>query len=138
VVVNGAVGLPNEHQLWAGDGNSTLKAFTLNNSVPPTATPTLGNPPGINTGGQRRVDEGAFDPAHNVLLFANNADTPPFGTLVNAATGAILGKITFDGTNGAPNATVSSNPYGIKTPSSSTSISTRILLGALDPAVSRR
>jgi hypothetical protein len=94
VVVNGAAGLPNEHQLWAGDGNSTLKAFTLNNSVPPTATPTLGNPPGINTGGQFRVDEGAFDPTHNVLLFANNADTPPFGTLVNAATGAILGKLT--------------------------------------------
>lgn len=85
VVVNGAVGLPNEHQLWAGDGNSTLKAFTLNNNVPPTATPTLGNPPGINTGGQFRVDEGAFDPAHNVLLFANNAETVPFATLVNAA-----------------------------------------------------
>jgi hypothetical protein len=94
VIVNGAAGLPNEHQLWAGDGNSTLKAFTLNNNVPPTATPTLGNPPGINTGGQFRVDEGAFDPAHNVLLFANNADNPPFATLVNAATGAILGKLT--------------------------------------------
>lgn len=102
-----------QHQLWVGDGNSTLKAFTLDNSLPPVATPTLGNPPGINTGGKRRVDEGAFDPAHNVVLFANNAETantpstPNFATLVNATPGSggnILGKITFNGANGVPNA----------------------------------
>src|SRR5439155_6260773 len=59
------------HQLWAGDGNSTLKAFSLTNTVPPTATGIFGTPPGINTGGQFRVDEGSFDPKDNIVAFAN-------------------------------------------------------------------
>jgi hypothetical protein len=95
VVVN----RPGQHQLWAGDaplngaGNSPLQGFNLS-TFPPTLpqTPSLT----VNTGGNRRVDEGAYDPAYNVLLFANNAEVAPntpFGTLVNASTGAIPGKL---------------------------------------------
>lgn len=94
------VNRPGQHQLWAGDAplngatNSPLQGFNLS-TFPPTLpqTPSLT----VNTGGNRRVDEGAYDPAHNVLLFANNAEVAPnapFGTLVNAATGVILGKLT--------------------------------------------
>jgi hypothetical protein len=57
----------------------------------------------VNTGGNRRVDEGSYDPAHNVLLFANNAEQAPnvpFATLVNASTGAILGKLSTNGAAG--------------------------------------
>ena len=94
--------------MWAGDApvggasNSPLKGFDLSgftgSGVTLPQTPAFT----VNTGGNRRVDEGSYDPAHNVLLFANNADvapSAPFGTLVNASTGAILGKLL---TNGAP------------------------------------
>lgn len=102
--------IANPNQLYAGDGNSTLKSFTITGTSPLTYTaipPTVINDvnSGINTGGQKRVDEGAFDPKDNVVAFANNADTPPFLTLVNAATNTIIKKIVFDGTNGTPNAT---------------------------------
>jgi len=107
------------HTLYAGDGNSTLKAFNLNAgnaqianlSTDPASTANV-----PNFSPAKRVDEMAFDPVHNVLLAANNAAVnnanviTPFATLINAATNTIVpnGKITFDGTNAdlknAPNA----------------------------------
>lgn len=93
-------------QLWAGDGPSLLKGFDLTQP----SHPQLGGTP-INTGANppTRVDEMAFDPRDHLLLVANNAASPPFATLVDAQTRAIVTKITFDGTNadnhGAPNAT---------------------------------
>ena len=93
-------------QLWAGDGPSLLKGFDLTQP----SHPQLSNTP-INTGAvpATRVDEMAFDPKDHLLLVANNAASPPFATLVDAQTRAIVGKITFDGKNldghMAPNAT---------------------------------
>ena len=97
-------------QLWAGDGPSLLKGFDL--TLP--GTPPLGGTP-INTGAvpPTRVDEMAFDPRDHLLLVANNAAAPPFATLVNTQTSAIVTKITFDGKtvpqggdgHNAPNAT---------------------------------
>jgi hypothetical protein len=46
--------------------------------------------PPINTGGTKRVDEMAYSPSTHLVLVANNADTPAFGTLVNADTGATV------------------------------------------------
>ena len=93
-------------QLWAGDGPSLLKGFDL--TVP--GSPPLGGTP-INTGAvpATRVDEMAFDPRDHLLLVANNAADPPFATLVDTQTRAIVTKITFNGANAdghnAPNAT---------------------------------
>ena len=93
-------------QLWAGDGRSLLKGFDL--TVP--GSPPLGGTP-INTGAvpATRVDEMAFDPRDHLLLVANNAADPPFATLVDTQTRAIVTKITFNGANAdghnAPNAT---------------------------------
>ncbi len=113
VVVANFSGLQN---LYAGDGNSTLKGFNL-------ASPNLLNPnsalaqlPGtpVATGSaatDKRVDEMAFDPRDHLLLVANNAADPPFATLINTNTNTIVpnGKITFNGANAdghnAPNAT---------------------------------
>jgi hypothetical protein len=39
----------------------------------------------VNTGGQFRADELAFDPADRVILAINNADTPPFATLISVS-----------------------------------------------------
>jgi len=98
-----------QHQVWAGDApiggasNSPLKGFDLSGFTGTTATlpqtPTFT----VNTGGNRRVDEGAYDPKDNVLLFANNAETNTnarFGTLVNASTGAKLGQLFTNGAAG--------------------------------------
>jgi hypothetical protein len=69
--------------LFAGDGNSTLKSFNVTNPASPTLINTL------STSGNFRVDEMAYSPSTNQVLVANNADSPAFGTLVNATTGAI-------------------------------------------------
>jgi hypothetical protein len=76
---------PGTPKLFAGDGNSTLKSFDVSTPSSPT---TLFAP--IDTGGQKRVDEMAYSPSTHLVLAANNADTPAFGTLVNADTGKIV------------------------------------------------
>src|SRR5437870_2044937 len=60
----------------------------------------------VSTGGTARADELAYDPQHGLLLVINNADSPPFGTLikVDTSTGHLTvgAHITFtDATNGA-------------------------------------
>src|SRR6185437_2109652 len=73
-------------QVWAGDGDSTLKVIDI-------ATFKIVDT--ISTGGKFRVDEMAWDSRDHIIAVANNADTPPFVTLVNTDTHAVLGKITF-------------------------------------------
>ena len=48
----------------------------------------------------------AFDPNTNRILAANYAAAVPFATLVDAKTGTSLQKITFDGTDNTPDATL--------------------------------
>jgi len=79
--------------LYAGDGDSNLRVFDLN---APTASSQKQH---INTGGTTRVDEMALTTDGGLLLAANNAEDPPFGTLFRAngdnagSSVAILSKI---------------------------------------------
>lgn len=57
----------------------------------------------IFTGGTARADELCYDPRHHLVLVANNADTPPFASIISTTSYTVLKKIPFDGTNGAPN-----------------------------------
>ena len=83
-------------EVWAGDGDSTVKVIDIaSHSLTDT----------ISTGGSFRVDEMAYDSRDHIIAMANNADVPPFVTLIDTNSHAILGKITFDGTNGTPDAT---------------------------------
>jgi hypothetical protein len=85
-----------DKEVWAGDGDSTVKVIDINSfSLVDT----------ISTGGTHRCDEMAWDAADHILAVANNADTPPFVTLINTDTRKILKKIVFDGTKGTPDAT---------------------------------
>ena len=69
-----------QHQLCAGDAGSLLRSYNITSpGLPP---PALFSP--INTGGHFRVDEMSYSPSANLVLVANNADAPAFGTLVNA------------------------------------------------------
>lgn len=83
-------------EVWAGDGDSTVKVINIATSKVVDI---------ISTGGQFRCDEMSWDSADHILAVANNADTPPFLTLIDTDTHKILKKITFDGTLGTPNAT---------------------------------
>jgi hypothetical protein len=78
------VNVPGQHQVFVGDSPSILWSFNIN---APPSNPTFTQLPTLNTGGQFRVDEMSYSPTANTVLVANNADTPAFGTLINAKTG---------------------------------------------------
>jgi len=79
--------------LWAGDGDSTVKVIDLKTKK---VTDT------ISTGGKARVDEMAYDPDAHVVVVGNNADEPPFLTLISTEAGhKVVSKIVFeDATDG--------------------------------------
>jgi len=85
------------HWLFVTDYPSRIVTIDLrNDSVVST----------LSTGGDKRTDELAYDPEDSVILAVNNADDPPFATLigVDRNTGALSfqRRITFtDATNGA-------------------------------------
>jgi hypothetical protein len=86
------------HTLYAGDGDSTLKAFNLNAAG--TQTLNLSTAVGTTAALAKRVDEMAFSPVNNTLLVANNAASPnPFTTLINTVTNTIVpgSKVEFPG-----------------------------------------
>ncbi len=92
---NGVALVPPLHQLWAGDGDSTVKVIDLTANPPATIAT-------IPTGGKARADSMTFDAADNVVVEVNDADDPPFVTFIS--TGAdhkILAKLDFpDASNG--------------------------------------
>ena len=90
IVLSGPNGLAfdaTQKQLWAADGDSTVKVIDV-----------AANPPkiiaSISTGGQKRADELGVDSRDGVVLVGNNADKPSFVTFIST-TGdhAILAKI---------------------------------------------
>ncbi len=87
---NGVLKIDSLDQLWAGDGDSTVKVFDLR-SNPPRRIDV------IHTGGTMRADEMAFDQRDHVLLVANDADDIPFVTFISTRTREVLGQIFFDG-----------------------------------------
>lgn len=95
---NGVVVIHSLHQLWAGDGNSTVKVVDLK-SDPPLVIDT------ISTGGKNRADELAFDPKDHMILIANDAEDIPFVTFISTKDDhEVLGQIFFNGID-APLAT---------------------------------
>lgn len=81
------------HEIWAGDGDSSVKVIDIaSRSIVAT----------IATGGQKRVDEMAYDPDDQLVIVVNNADKPPFVTFISARTRKIVGKLVLDhATDGA-------------------------------------
>ncbi|HZC95366.1 MAG TPA: hypothetical protein VE267_04375 [Bradyrhizobium sp.] len=88
--------------LFVTDANSRVASIDLRTGK------TVSN---VSTGGASglRADELAYDPNDGLLLVVNNADTPPFATLISAnpTTGAlVVGKrITFDAAHTGVDAT---------------------------------
>jgi len=98
---NGVLAIQSQHQVWAGDGpgpagNSSVKVIDLTAS-PPQVIDT------IHTNGARRSDEMAYDPRDHILAVVNNADDPPFLTLISTRPPReVLRRITFDAALGQP------------------------------------
>lgn len=80
-------------QIWAGDGDSTLKIIDAN---------TMKITESTSTGGTTRLDEMAYDPKDQIFIGVNNAEDPPFATIVSTRKGhKIIAKVTFpDATDG--------------------------------------
>ncbi len=91
VVINkrGELGASEGHQrkeLWAGDGDSTVKVIDLEtNSIVDS----------IPTGGVKRADELAYDPVDKIILIANDVDATPFVTFISAETRTVLGRLSY-------------------------------------------
>jgi len=85
---NGLVVVHDRDELWVGDGMSRVKVFDLRtNSWVAT----------IHTGTNvTRADEIAYDQKDKLILVANDADTPPFASLIDTQTRTVVAKITFD------------------------------------------
>jgi hypothetical protein len=91
----------NHRQVWAGDGNSTIKVFDLQTQALITT---------INTGGSFRADEGCVDARDHLVMMANDAEHDnvanwPFVSIISTENFAIKHKVTMDGTGGTPKAT---------------------------------
>lgn len=75
--------------LYTGDGNSTIKIIDL-----PTRTIVKTIP----TGGTRRTDAFAFDPADNIMIATNKNETVPFASFIDTTTMTIIGKLSIPST----------------------------------------
>jgi hypothetical protein len=81
----------NPRQLWAGDGDGTVKVFNLDSNGLPT---TMLTP--VNAGGNRRADEMAFDPDDHLVLVAWDDDADLFVALISvSSTPTVVGKISI-------------------------------------------
>jgi hypothetical protein len=78
-------------ELWAGDGDSTVKVVNLE---------TRSIVDSISTGGMDRADELCYDPTDKIILIANDADMPPFVTFISAETRGVLGRISYPQSTG--------------------------------------
>lgn len=84
---NGVTVAPNIPCIFATDSASTGggRVVSFNYSVSFTAPVSS-----LRTGGSGRADELAFDPKDQLLLVINNADTPPYGSLISVSSSCAL------------------------------------------------
>ena len=93
----GGVLLDDLGQLWASDGDSTVKVIDLSSR---TIIATL------HTGGAKRADEMAYDPQDQLLLVTNGSEAVPFATFISVTKRAIVGKLVFTDASGGIEAPV--------------------------------
>jgi hypothetical protein len=103
-------------EVWAGDGPTATCPLTAASTVPDLA----GDPTGlcstvkvidlktgmtkhvIATGGRFRADESCVDTKDGLFMTANNADSPPFGTIISTMDYTVKHQVSFtNSTNGA-------------------------------------
>lgn len=73
-------------ELWAGDGDSTIKVIDLDMRMLIAIIPT---------GGKARTDFVVHDPDHQIVLATNKNDSPPFVSFINPVSRKIIAKLEF-------------------------------------------
>lgn len=91
---NGVVTANNSTEVWAGDGDSTVKVVQL--SAPSVIFKT------IPTGGTLRADELCYDPVDNLVMVANDRDADLFVTFISTTMYKVVKTVSFKGSD--PNA----------------------------------
>lgn len=87
----------NHREVWAGDGPSQIKVIDLFSQKTTHV---------ISTGGVNRADELCFDPRDQLVVIANDAESPfPFISVVSTVNYSVLQQIIMNGTGGTPAAT---------------------------------
>ena len=79
-----ALAMVGPDELWAGDGDSTIKVIDL---LHRTHVAT------ISTGGKARTDFIVYDPDHYIVLATNKNDSPPFVSFVDPNSRKIVAKL---------------------------------------------
>jgi hypothetical protein len=80
----------NHREVWAGDGPSQVKVIDLFSQKTTHV---------ISTGGVNRADELCFDPRDQLVVVANDAETPfPYISVISTVNYSVLQRITMDGT----------------------------------------
>jgi hypothetical protein len=102
---DGVLTAENSTQLWVGDGMSRVWVLDPTAGTPLPAPAGATNPILTSAGNPNRADELCFDPVDHLVMAANNADNPPFASIISTKSFKVVGKVVFDGTNGAPNST---------------------------------
>jgi hypothetical protein len=93
-------------QVWGGDGVTTanpvssVKVFTMSSATTGTLSASINTGvPALGTTGTCRADEIAADPVDDMVIAANNADAPPYVSLISASTtpsqDAVVGQLKF-------------------------------------------
>ena len=93
----GGVLVDNLGQLWASDGDSTVKVVDLSSRTIVAM---------LHTGGAKRADEMAYDPQDQLLLVTNGSEAMPFATFISVTKRAIVGKLVFADASGGIEAPV--------------------------------
>jgi hypothetical protein len=96
---NGVVTV-HHREIWAGDGNNatdhTQSSVKVIDLLTQEITDTI-----VIPNGQKRADEMAWDARDDILLIANDADSPPFITFISTKSHKVLSQIFFpEATNG--------------------------------------
>jgi hypothetical protein len=85
---DGLVLVPGSPNLYLGDVNTVKVVSTISQSV--TSTITTGNQ-GF------RSDEGCLDPDDDLILYLNDADTPPHGSFISTRSNTVIATYPFSG-----------------------------------------
>lgn len=82
---NGVLTTTTPHQLWAGDGDGSIRVYSLDGNGLPTSNNPLKVIPASETGAMRRADELAYDPDHQLILMAWDDDSDLFIALISVS-----------------------------------------------------
>jgi hypothetical protein len=90
---DGVLVIPDQQTIWVGDGKSRVRVVNARTGLIMATIPTGAT--------ANRADELAYDPADHIVMIANNADDPPFLTVISTTDYHVLGRIVYnDATDG--------------------------------------